>query len=487
MAAGAAALVAGVFGPGPARADAADAAPRVAVVFAQHHLFMGTPPGAVGAVLSYRLKVTGGAAHHVRVTVDLSGVAGFAVPAPPEHCAGNLCTVDFASTTDFHTLTLLPRPGAAAGTTGTVTASGTASDATVTGDRLTLTYGRTDLGVTESAAMLHQAPGDTLTFPLHVWNRGLLPAARGVRMRVDTTAGLRLRGSWANCRDVPVSKGLRKAMVRQTVCDFPTPVAAGGQYALSSPLRVVVGGDAFRDMISYTFTPLTGAAAADGSGRTLALVPDGSAPSAGDTAAYYYTTYVDTDNHADFAVTGDTATGRRGGHATLRATVTNRGPALVEDLDDSEAALWVSVKLPPGTKATRIPHGCYPPPDDGTATSGTVLGLSAYVCYVSDHPAPGQSFALSFTVAIGPRTPAVAGGRISTQRIYEGLDPVASDNSAALTVRVAPGSSGSGGASGTLADTGVGDGVAWLAGLLVLAGGALVTAAPHSPTARGTK
>jgi hypothetical protein len=489
------ALVAVVFGPGPARADAADAARHVAVVFDQHQVAMGTQPP--GAVLVYRLKVTGGPAHDVHLTVDLSGVAGFAVPAPSEHCAGSLCTVDVASTTtDFYTLTVLPKPGAAAGASGTVTVSGTASDAAVTGDSLTLTNGRPELGVSESADMLHQAPGDTLTFPLRVWNRGILPAAKGVELRIDTTAGLRVLGSWANCRDVPVSKGLQAAMAHQTVCDFPAPVEAGKQYALSSPLRVAVGGDAFRDMITYAFTPLTGVATTNGSGTALTLLPDGSAPSTENGDADYFTTYVDTDNHADFAVTGDTVTGRRGGHATLRATVTNRGPALVEDLDDSEAALWVSVKLPSGTKATKIPHSCYPSPNDGTAPAGTVLGLSAYVCYVSDHPAPGQSFALSFTVAIGPRTPAVASGRISTQRIYQGLDPVASNNSAALTVRLAPGGpggagsgSGSGGApaaSGTLADTGFAGSIAWLAGALMLAGGALLATIRRTRRARGT-
>ena len=168
----------------------------------------------------------------------------------------------------------------------------------------------------------------------------------------------------------------------------------------------------------------------------------------------------------------------------------------MEDLDDSEAALRVSVQLPPGTKATRIPQSCYPPSDSQTAASGPVLGLSAYECYVSDHPAPGQSFALSFTVAIGPRTPAVASGRISTQLIYGGLDPVASNDSAALTVRLtqngsgggAAGGSGPGGmpASGTLAATGFGSGIAWLAGALMLAGGALVTTTRRSRTARGT-
>ncbi|MGW0624952.1 hypothetical protein ACWD3P_47040, partial [Streptomyces sp. NPDC002765] len=101
-AAGAVALVAGVFGTGPARADTADAARNMTVQFAEHELFIGTEPASVD--LSYRWKVAGGGtAHHVHLTVDLSGVADFAEPAPSEHCKGNLCTLALASaTSDFH-------------------------------------------------------------------------------------------------------------------------------------------------------------------------------------------------------------------------------------------------------------------------------------------------------------------------------------------------------------------------------------------------
>ena len=488
-AAGAVALVAGmagVFGPGPAHADAADGARRMTVQFAEHDLFMGTEPP--GAVLSYRWKVTGGgAAHDVHLTVDLSGVADFAEPDPSEHCAGNLCTLDLASvaTSDFHAFTLLPKPGAAIGRSGTVTVSGTSSDATVTGDRLTLTNGRTQLGVTATADKPHQAPGDTLTFPLDVWNRGQLPAAKGVELRIDTTAGLHLRGSWANCRDVPpVDRG--RHIVRETLCDFPTPVEPGRQYALSSPLRVTVGSEALRDLIFYEFTPLTGAAPANGPGDALTLVPDGAVPSDGNIDPYF-TTYVDSVNHADFAVTGDDVTGRRGGHAMLHATVIDRGPALVEDLQDDDIMLSVLVKLPPGTTATKIPHNCSPPPTDDGSDPGPRLGRSAYECYFGD-PAPGDRHDLSFTVAIGPRTPAVATGRISTLELIRGLDPDASDDSAALTLRLAPSGSaplsgGTSAGSGSLAATGFGNGwILWAAGALLLAGG---TALALSRRSRG--
>ena len=491
-AAGAVALVAGVFGPGPARADAADAARAMTVQFAEHELFMGTEPA--GAVLSYRWKVTGGGpAHHVHLTVDLSGVAGFAEPGPSEHCTGNLCTLDLASaTSDFHAITMLPKPGAAVGRSGTVTVSGTASDATVTGDHLTLTNGRTQLGVTASAEKLHQVPGDTLTFPLDVWNHGQLPAAKGVELMIDTTAGLHLKGSWANCRNVPPGDRGRH-IVHETVCDFPTPVEPGRQYALSSPLRVAVGSEALRDMIFYEFTPLTGAAPANGPGAALTLVPDGSTPSDGNNDPYF-TTYVDSVNHADFAVTGDNVTGRRGGHTTLHATVIDRGPALVEDLEDDEAVLSVLVKLPPGTTATRIPHNCSPPPTDDGSDPGPRMGRSAYECYFGD-PAAGDRYDLSFTVAIGPRTPAVSTGRVSTLELLQGLDPDASNDSAALTLRPAQGGSGGGGSagasgsvsggasagSGPLADTGFGGGwIVRVSGALVLAGGAAVALSRRS-------
>ncbi|MFQ3560440.1 hypothetical protein QZN11_27140, partial [Streptomyces gramineus] len=54
-AAGAMALVAGVFGTGPAHADTADAARGMTVQFAEHELFIGTEPASVD--LSYRWKV----------------------------------------------------------------------------------------------------------------------------------------------------------------------------------------------------------------------------------------------------------------------------------------------------------------------------------------------------------------------------------------------------------------------------------------------
>ncbi|MCX5063917.1 hypothetical protein OOK12_44585 [Streptomyces sp. NBC_00452] len=478
-AAGAVALVAGVFGTGPARADTADAARTMTVQFAEHGLFIGTEPASVD--LSYRWKVAGGAtAHDVHLTVDLSGVADFAEPAPSEHCKGNLCTLDLASaTSDFHAITLVPKPGAAVGSSGTVTVSGTASDATVTGDHLTLTNGATQLKVSASAEQLHQVPGDTLTFPLDVWNNGQLPAAKGVELRIDTTAGLHLQGSWANCRDVPASdRGGH--IVRETLCDLPTPVEPGQQYALSSPLRVKVGDEALRDKIFYEFTPLTSAAPADGPGTPLTLVPRGVMPSDGNIDPYF-TTYVNSVNHADFAVTGDTVTGRRGSYATLHATVIDRGPAVVEDLLDDDAFLPVLVKLPPGTKATKIPDNCQPPPTDDGSDPGPRMGRSSYQCYFGD-PAPGDRHVLSFTVAIGPRTPAVSTGQVRTLEVMKGLDPDASNDSAALTLRLAQGGSAAGASgsvsggpsagSGPLADTGFGGGwIAWAAGALLLAGG----------------
>ncbi|WP_158690617.1 hypothetical protein [Streptomyces sp. 142MFCol3.1] len=509
MAAGAVALVAGVFGTGPARADTADAAREMAVRFAEHELFIGTEPASVN--LSYRWKVAGGGtAHDVHLTVDLSAVADFAEPAPSEHCEGNLCTLDLASaTSDFHAITLVPKPGAAVGSSGTVTVSGTASDATVTGDHLTLTNGKTQLKVSASAEQLHQVPGDTLTFPLDVWNNGQLPAAKGVRLRIDTTAGLHLQGSWANCRDVPA--GERGGhIVRETLCDFSTPVEPGRQYALSSPLRVKVGDEALRDKIFYEFTPLTGAAPANGPGTPLTLVPKGAMPSDGNIDPYF-TTYVNSVNHADFAVTGDTVTGRRGTHATLHATAIDRGPAVVQDLLDDDVFLPVLVKLPPGTKATKIPDNCQPPPTDDGSDPGPRMGRSSYQCYFGD-PAPGDRHVLSFTVAIGPRTPAVSTGQVRTLEFMKGLDPDASNDSAALTLRLAqggsagggtaggsggggtPGGSGSGGAagasgsvsggpsagSGPLADTGFGGWIVWAAGALLLAGGVAVALSRRS-------
>ncbi|MGY5117194.1 hypothetical protein ACWC2H_15265 [Streptomyces sp. 900105755] len=487
-AAGAVALVAGVFGTGPARADTADAARKMTVQFAEHELFIGTEPASVN--LSYRWKVAGGGtAHHVRLTVDLSGVADFAEPAPSEHCKGNLCTLDLASaTSDFHVITLVPKPGAVVGSSGTVTVSGTASDATVTGDHLTLTNGATQLKVSASAEQLNQVPGDTLTFPLDVWNNGQLPAAKGVELRIDTTAGLHLQGSWANCRDVPAS-GRGGHIVRETLCDFPTPVEPGRQYALSSPLSVKVGDEALRDKIFYEFTPLTSAAPANGPGSPLTLVPRGAMPSDGNIDPYF-TTYVNSVNHADFAVTGDTVTGRRGGHATLHATVIDRGPAVVEDLLDDDAFLPVLVKLPPGTKATKIPDNCQPPPTDDASDPGPRMGRSSYQCSFGD-PAPGDRHVLSFTVAIGPRTPAVSTGQVRTLEVMKGLDPDASNDSAALTLRLAQGGSAAGASgsvsggpsagSGLLADTGFGGGwIAWGAGALLLAGGMAVALSRRS-------
>ncbi|WP_327667731.1 hypothetical protein OHN37_42795 [Streptomyces sp. NBC_00485] len=268
--------------------------------------------------------------------------------------------------------------------------------------------------------------------------------------------------------------------MRETLCDFPTPVEPGQQYALSSPLRVKVGDEALRDKIFYEFTPLTSAAPADGPGTPLTLVPRGVMPSYGNIDPYF-TTYVNSVNHADFAVTGDTVTGRRGSYATLHATVIDRGPAVVEDLLDDDAFLPVLVKLPPGTKATKIPDNCQPPPTDDGSDPGPRMGRSSYQCYFGD-PAPGDRHVLSFTVAIGPRTPAVSTGKVRTLEVMKGLDPDASNDSAALTLRLAQGGSAAGASgsvsggpsagSGPLADTGFGGGwIAWAAGALLLPGG----------------
>ncbi|MER5453098.1 hypothetical protein ABT065_47225, partial [Streptomyces sp. NPDC002764] len=196
----------------------------------------------------------------------------------------------------------------------------------------------------------------------------------------------------------------------------------------------------------------------------------------------------------DFAVTGDTVTGRRGGHATLQATVIDRGPAVVQDLLDEDAFLPVLVKLPPGTKATKIPDNCQPPPTDDGSDPGPRMGRSSYQCTFHD-PAPEDRHVLSFTVAIGPRTPAVSTGQVRTLEFMKGLDPDASNDNAALTLRLAQGGSAGDGAaggsgsvaggpsagSGSLAATGFGGGrILWAAGALLLAGGMAVALSRRS-------
>ncbi|MGW2240813.1 hypothetical protein [Streptomyces sp. NPDC001759] len=190
----------------------------------------------------------------------------------------------------------------------------------------------------------------------------------------------------------------------------------------------------------------------------------------------------------------------------------DRGPAVVQDLLDDEAWLPVLVKLPPGTKATKIPDNCQSPPTDDGSDPGPRMGRSSYQCDFGD-PAPGDRHVLSFTVAIGPRTPAVSTGQVRTLEIMKGLAPDASNDSAALTLRLAQGGSagggtaggsgssgtpegsGSGGASGAsgsvsggpsagsgpLPDTGFGGGrILWAAGALLLAGGVAVALSRRS-------
>jgi LPXTG-motif cell wall-anchored protein len=434
-----------------ARAHAADL--PVLQLTARAPVALHVPPDPDDQI-SWGLDTQGHTVHDLHVTVDITGISGFATSSD-DSCSAGLCTWDESEVGGNGTggvLDLQAKKGAALGATGTAVITGTAADATLKSYTVQVTVGSVDLVVGGAPAEVDDAkPGSTISAPLTVADTGSLTSG-STDYTFAISPGLSFAQHFTNCDyGTGVVTDSAPQAVQTATCHFTAPVEPGKKYTLSTPLKLKVKTSALFEFLDYEAVS-TGSSvprtAADDSGTALALVADGTAPTTGSTHGQWV---VNAANTADLAVTGDTATASRGGSATLTATVTNNGPASI-DLFTNDDQPSLLVDIPKGTTATAVPKACGP--WSGGGKGEPALGAPQYICDLDRPFDAGHSEKLSFTVKVDADAPATTSGDVTTQLAYGGRLPYdlpTSDSTGHFTVHVPDGSTGGGtsGGSGT--------------------------------------
>ncbi len=410
--------------------------------------------------LDFSAPYSGGAPlQNLVITVDLTKIAGFAGVSDISKngvCAHDVCTFSWSAVGAPGAtggVDLVGRAGAQPGATGQVTVSGTASNASFTGATTTVTYGAPHL-YTDGLTGRRNVSLGTADFPVGFANSGEV-AAPGVQLTVMTTDGLRLK-DYSDCvYSTPTEVDWKaKHFTHEAVCSIPGPLDAGAYYRLASPMTVEVGDNALFEDIEYFVSPLAGAPSGAGGADALTLVPGPSFSKPLLPAEQF----VNADNTADFAVTGNTVSAKAGDTVPVRMTVTDHGPAQWENLE-SDVNMGALIVPPAGTTAVSLPPHCAPwdtkkqddwqPPKDDPKQQPP-----AYLCELSNPYTPDETTTLPFALKIGPGAPATATGSVGTQLWYNDARPWDKDSSndtAPLVVHVTGGATtppSTGGATG---------------------------------------
>ncbi|WP_435177414.1 LPXTG cell wall anchor domain-containing protein [Actinacidiphila sp. bgisy145] len=374
----------------------------------------------------------------VVVSLDLSGISSFATADSgyPDDTVtwerGDLGVGGTGGLVDLHA-----KPDAPLGSTGTAVLSGTADNATITPITVRVTVGAVGLVVNKLAKVGHAKPGDHLTAPVTIANTGQL-AADGAYLTMATTEGLAYTQHFSNCAYSKKSNDdVIATLDNNMVCHFDTTLQPGAKYRLSAPIGIDVTSSAMWDLVRYKAAPEPGTPVIGPSDRSdgpvLTLVADGDAPSGEQKTADWT---VDTDNTADLAAVGDTASGKPGDTVQVVAAIRNNGPASVDN-ETSDDQLGVMVDVPEGTTAVKVPDACYTSTEAGPGTQKT--GAPKYICWTKPPLRPGASVKMPFTLRIDADAPALATGTVRATTVYDSplpFDTDPTDNTAALTVHV---------------------------------------------------
>ncbi|MFE7463325.1 hypothetical protein ACFU6R_04380 [Streptomyces sp. NPDC057499] len=373
-----------------------------------------------------------------RLSVDISGLAGVAEVYWPSNCTPSgttaLCTVDEVPVLgDAYSpqvqLLVNAADGAATGAQGRITYAAVATggpDGTVEAphDSSTdVTVGSgPDLSVGGLAPVKGAQPGDVLTMPFTVTNRGG-QRSEGLRAVITTTYGLKLPDTYAECVNGTTTGGDDVPMFTAT-CDFDQAVEPGGTFTLPRPLRVALADHAYRERVEVSVRP--------GNGATDLAEEDN-----------YAAAGVQATNTADFEARGARVEGAAGETVTARLAFRNNGPAWIGNLGSGDSVAAVDLTVPEGVTVTSAPAGCEPRTLSGGFHPNPV-GAPRYSCEMPIWTLPDTERAFPFELRIDRVVPDATGRVVLTtggaNPVTFPFDPQPANNTDRLVVNATPAS-----------------------------------------------
>ena len=393
-------------------------------------------------------------------------------------------------TSEFVTISVTPKPGAAAGATGALTVTARADDGPTTTRTSTVRLGEgVNLTAVDPGALTIPPGGSTALRP-KVRNTGTR-AVEGAALVVSAAEDALADTDFGNCTYGYV-----------VACTFDTTLAAGQTYQVSAPFTVEVPRDAaVGSETGMSVQWLTLAEwqdwedMSDGlpSGRqgtgpklelselaTAAAVPQADVD--GDDNGTYAKVTVTGDRRLDVVAVGATVAAQAGETRTIDVGLVNRGPGALRYPPFFNNLLGVHVSLPPGLSVVRADERCSllgddeddpaGPPPSPVAEDSWDSGPPLYSCQAeSVQLRPGQRLSYAFTVRVAADARDGKGSvEVALYDDEDGVDRDAGNNTAAITLSL-------GGAGGGLPVTGPATTLIAGGGVLLVFLGAAVTVA----------
>ena len=317
-----------------------------------------------------------------QLTVDVSGIAGFARVSWPANCEPRsetkaVCAFpEVPAGTDSvraATFGLRALPGADVESSGQVRYSATAGDLTSHAGETRVGVGNgPDLGLSEAPHQRDLTPGTRTSVRTTLSNSGNRTAERTL-LWIDASYGLRFTERHANCEYREHGTGTG------ALCVLDEAVASGQRFALDTELGV--SRKALYERFDHSVQPYSDDALAEargewtwtrGTGAELDLHPAAGARASAaepdiDPQDNYGTVILEARNTADLKLTGSRVRGAAGDTVAAKITVHNRGPAWVASLGAGAAVATVRFQAPQGTTVGTLPEDRCWTAEDGTS------------------------------------------------------------------------------------------------------------------------
>ena len=317
-----------------------------------------------------------------QLTVDVSGIAGFARVSWPANCEPRsetkaVCAFpEMPAGTDSvraATFGLRALPGADVESSGQVRYWATAGDLTSHAGETRVGVGNgPDLGLSEAPHQRDLTPGTRTSVRTTLSNSGNRTAERTL-LWIDASYGLRFTERHANCEYREHGTGTG------ALCVLDEAVASGQRFALDTELGV--SRKALYERFDHSVQPYSDDALAEargewtwtrGTGAELDLRPAAGARASAaepdiDPQDNYGTVILEARNTADLKLTGSRVRGAAGDTVTAKITVHNRGPAWVASLGAGAAVATVRFQAPQGTAVGTLPEDRCWTAEDGTS------------------------------------------------------------------------------------------------------------------------
>jgi hypothetical protein len=394
-------------------------------------------------------------AHGVKVTIDLSSLAGKAAIRSASTCdiKSLVVTCDLGTVEGGWTLQpfyIKSTDAAKPGDSGVVHIHATSTDGGSVDKDMTFVVGNPKLSSNKLADVRDVKPGSSFDLPVAIKNQGNVPAEAGFGVLIEGSDGLDIAREHSNCRYVPVEWGRGFGW-----CRFDTALKPGEAVALSDPAKFTAADKLMYGSVSYWAWPLDGKApygfeesdySVRGDGPPLTLEPATGATFTSDT---FGSVDVSADNHADFQAYGDTVSGKVGETVTLKVGTRDLGPGTM-DLSAREGSIYRLEFTPP--EGTTVVSNPFPGEDDPWTCTPRKAGAAKYTCGpYGETIAPGSDEDFVFRVRIDK---AVAGAKgevevFPNQQPYPSRDENTANNTADVTVNVTGASTGGGSTGGS--------------------------------------